>query len=359
MHALLFVLAVAGCAGRRSATSETPRKDRFVTHDTYSVDSVHFCPNPAFVITSSGYQFKLWNARTGALLDALEVESNNFNPHRFSCSPDGHHIAVGISEIAVYAVESSRFVRVSRAALGTDAPPPKVSHDPRTGVLDIELHTPRLAALEFSPAGDTLLSALEGSTKIDLWDPKTLTRLGSFEVRVPAVEEVAFAGDGKYLAILTEAGVRVMERGSSPLSWQLLDAVDALAGIKGFLVQPGSTSILAFDEARRMRLLGLPDGQLIAALDLPGEFPTFTRDGGYMALSTGAGATVYRLPDLAVLKHLHYQTGQEAETDKGHPLLLRLEGRRLAYSKHGLVTIWDVETDTRVVNLLDVRPGFH
>ncbi|HEX9995565.1 MAG TPA: caspase family protein [Abditibacterium sp.] len=133
---------------------------------------------------------RLWDARTGALLRALEkIESLSRHKtiNTLAFSPDGQTIASGndYGEVQLWNVGSGEMVRRLEQGIGSRA------------------HRGEIFSLAWSPDGQTLATASQDKTAA-LWDARNGALISTLKGHKTLVGGVAFSPDGKTLASVAE-----------------------------------------------------------------------------------------------------------------------------------------------------------
>lgn len=129
--------------------------------DMPRITTVAYSPDGTTIATGSAGTIQLWDVKTGALQKTFEHADNGGAVLSLSFSPDGKTIAVGGGVSGAYGVLTQNDVRL---------------WDVETGALLHTFlgHTCHVNAVEFSPDGETLMSAGRGGT-IFLWDVGNLS----------------------------------------------------------------------------------------------------------------------------------------------------------------------------------------
>jgi WD40 repeat protein/DNA-binding SARP family transcriptional activator len=174
----------------------------------------------------TGYTARLWNLEgTIAELGAFPYSSNvNFNQNAFAVSPDAKYVLVGDQDgtTHLYETGSGKEVRTIKGNGSVESvsfsPDSKMMliGDWATRLLDVQTGeeirrlppTDVPIAAVFSPDGNSvLLGAGLGSVRV--WDIRPRPEFPIFKGHTDAVNGVAFAPDGKYLATGGNDGVRL------------------------------------------------------------------------------------------------------------------------------------------------------
>jgi len=153
-----------------------------------TVQAIAYSPTKQlFVSAGEDYVIKLWDARTGLLLDNLIGHSGAVNSLSFS--PDGHYIASASDDgtVRLWDAQTRKFVR------------------PFIG------HTSKVQVVAFSPDGRTLASGSGwygdvSDNSVRLWNISDGTSISRLEGHKARVTSLAFTRDGKMLVSSGEDG---------------------------------------------------------------------------------------------------------------------------------------------------------
>jgi len=152
---------------------------------------------------------KVWGIRSRAPVRAVDVEGADVNAVAFS--PAGDHLAVGTEQHGLYLVEVRGGGEQCVFGGGT------------VGV----------RGASFSPNGSTLALA-SGVRGVSVWDVETGRRRRVLSTQTLECDDVAFGGDARYVAVLSDAGPEATGPGSVGI-WDVStgDCVRTIEGIEG------------------------------------------------------------------------------------------------------------------------------
>jgi WD40 repeat protein len=143
--------------------------------DSGSVKSVAYSPDGQTLASGSYDQTKLWDVKTGKLLQTLKGHSGSVKSVAYS--PDGQTVASGSDDntIKLWNVKTGKLLQT------------------------LEGHSSWVNSVAYSPDGQTVASGSRDST-IKLWNVKTGKLLQTLEGHSISVNSVAYSPDGQTLA---------------------------------------------------------------------------------------------------------------------------------------------------------------
>jgi WD40 repeat protein len=193
------------------------------------------------------------------------------------------------------------------------------------------------AAVAFDPAGQRLALGDQrgGVTLYDVAADKVVSR---WQVTKGWISEVAFVEGGSQLLVAEIGGVlRTLDAASG----HTLRQKTLPRGLPRFAVDRGRRHVAASDLSGQVRILTIPDLEVVGSLEPPGEArwtPVgFSDDGRWLATGADRQVTIYSARTFRKVHRFPTQTGVvvEAAFEPG--------GHRLAVAGvEELITVWDV-----------------
>ena len=296
------------------AKAKGKRKARTVHQSDYFID-LAFSPS-GWMLASASYNgtIRLWDARSGAVLQTLEAHSGSVNGVAFS--PDGRMLA---------SVSYDHTVKLWDAGSGAM-------------LQTLEGHSSYVSAVAFTPDGRMLASA-SGDETVKVWDAGSGAILQTLKGHSNSVRAVAFSQDGKMLASASDGGtIRLWDTGSGA-TMQTLES------------HSGSANVVAFSPDGRMLASALDDGTIRLWDARSGEAPQTLK--GYpgsvnaVAFSTD-GKTLASASDDGTIRLWDAGSGAAMQTLEGYSgsvnaVAFSSDGRMLASASYdGTIRLWDV-----------------
>ena len=281
------------------------------------VNTISFSPDGKTIASGSGDKtIKLWDAKTGELIDTLEGHQDLVNTISFS--PDGKTIASGSGDntIKLWDVQTRNLIDT------------------------LEGHQDWVNAISFSPDGQTIASG-SGDNTIRLWDTATGTLIPSLEGHQGGVNDIYFSPNGKTIASGSIDGtIKLWDVKTGKLSHSLEGHQDWIETIN---FSPDGKTIASGGDDKTIKLWDVKTRELIDSLEGHQEKVNaihFSPDG--KTIASGSGDNTIKLWDA--------KTGELIDTLEGHQewvLTIRFSpnGKTIAsggYDK--TIKLWDAKT---------------
>jgi WD40 repeat protein len=163
-------------------------------------------------------------------------------------------------------------------------------------------HAAPLKAIAFAPDGKQFATGSDDGT-VRLWAVDSMKQVGALDARGHAVASIAISPDGRLIAAaMDKAPVTVWDRGSRSAIEELKELGDSVEQVA---FSPAGASLAAIEFENGKKVVRIWDAglkQVTATItgggtaSGSGMLVTFSRDGGTLALSSGFGVKLCRLP---------------------------------------------------------------
>ena len=334
-----------------------------------AVRSVSFSPDGTLASGSSDRTVRLWDVATEGLISIFEEHKDPV--YSVSFSPDGAALVSGAADGTVL----SRNLETGNAA-GFSGHESLISmtqsvdgvtlamgyRDGTIRLLDaatmariaaLEGHGAGVASVSFSPDGALLASGSWDRT-FRLWDVKAQEPVGTLEGQLDQVTSVAFSADGKMLASGERDGtVRMWDTATRSRISTLEGHTDRVASVS---FSPDGAHLASGSWDRTVKLWDLKTRELVETLEgHMGQVRAvaFSSDG--KTLASGAGDGTVRLWDLRARTDIATLKNRFGV----YSVRFSSEGSVLTSGTWFSVTLWDVETQEQIADLVGHNGNVH
>lgn len=307
-----------------------------------------FSPDMATLASSSDDQtVKIWDVDSRSVRRTIRGYSTYIPAVAFS--PDGKYLAVASNADEISTI--NKYGGIESGGGGKGGSRVKV-YAAETGDLVVQLygHVGSVSSLAFSPDGRLLVTAAETETDIKVWEVGNWTERVTIHARCPWANAVAFAPDGKLLAVAH------MDGEVGLWDFATFKQKRVLKGHKGDATSvafaPGGRLLASGGRDHKVVLWNASSGQEACRLPCSAEVVSvaFSPDGRLLAAGEYCGGlpSVYGSGDVRLwdVAHKRCRAILKGHSKGARSLAFSPDGQTLATGdEQGIIRLWDLREE--------------